>query len=326
MIENGNIMKFSKILVLIRWNDYGPEKIPQFLLVCFYIGIAKGFCDIEYITDTIFFTLFATISSIYGYLINDFSDIEIDLKHGKSNAFEKTPNRLRILIIFGILLLDTIIALRFIKRPGFFLIWIIWIFLSTFYSIPPFRFKERGAIGIVVPAVAQQTLAILIIFTVYNYFHYAEMAILLLFPTVKGLSLIARHQIKDIEKDMSTQTKTYAVATGLNNMLTIYSWFLRIEFIAIWLIVLIIYIKSNTFPNLFFMQNFNLSFLLIAVLGIFSLFGFKKYFKRIIPDPYSEEGFLTLIHITFPTFVLPFFLVMLLSLNFSNCLILMIFF
>ncbi len=318
-------IKFLKFVKIIRWNDYGPEKLPHLLCIAFYIAIAKGIYNSEFIGDTLIFAVFAIVSSIYGYLINDLGDIDIDRKHGKTNAFHSTTYSTAVLIMVGILFIDSVLAFSFLDRPFFLWLWILWILLSTFYSLPPFRFKERGPMGIVIPALAQQTLPVLIVFSIYDYFKWIEILILLLFPTTKGFSLILRHQFYDFEKDFKTNTRTLAVNRGKQRLSVLFSWTLRLELVAIWITLSLILWKFSGLTETYFVKWLNPAYALIFIFACFFAGGIKYYFRHIIPDPYSQGGVLGFLHITFPTFVLPTYLLSILFFSYPPYGILLIF-
>jgi len=316
----------SDFLKIIRWNDYGPEKIPQMLLLCFYIALVKQTFSVSYMADVFVFILFAVVSSVYGYLVNDLSDKKIDLEEGKPNAFAGTSGFKGGLIVFGVFFLDIIFSVRFFNRPFFSVFLGLWLFFSTFYSLPPIRFKERGGLGIIVPAVAQLTLPVLIIFSIFNHFEISEISIFLIFSTIKGLSLILRHQILDFNNDCATNTKTYAVNSGIQKMKILYSWFLRAESVSVWLVIFLLFFKLAGVKSYILPEGVNPALPLFIVYGMFWAAALKDYFRGFVSDPYAVPGPLSFVHITFPSFILPAYLLMILTFNYHAYIVLVLLF
>lgn len=310
---------------VIRWNDYGPEKTPQLLCICMYIAVVKPIYTVTFVYDTLVFMVFAIVSSVYGYLVNDCGDSDIDQRQGKPNAFSSVGRFRASCIVAGILALDAALALRFVSRPCFLHLWLAWVLMSTFYSLPPIRFKERGVAGLIIPAVAQQTLPVIIVFSVYDYFVPMDMIVLASFPTIKGISLILRHQLNDVEKDLSTDTRTFTATVGAKPVQVLYSWALRLEVLSVVGVLALLFTKVPALrvgDSTWWVWGLAVlsAVLALAVAGVF-----PQYIGRIIADPYARGGVLSFIHITFPTFVLPAFLVLILAVNYPPYTILLAF-
>jgi len=208
------VSRIDRFLVFIRWQGWGAGKLPFLLGVCFYIGLAERLFSIFYIRDCLLFALFAAVSSAYGYLVNDLGDMEIDRQQGKRNAFAHWPRRRAVWFIVGLAVLDGMLALPFAGQPWFLALWLTWLALGTAYSLPPLRLKERGSIGLVAPALAQQAFPVLIAFAAFGRLGRLDVWLFTGYALSKGLSLILLHQRLDLVGDKMTQTRTFAAQRG----------------------------------------------------------------------------------------------------------------
>ena len=108
--------------------------------------------------------------------------------------------------VFKIVLL----AFSFAAQPWFLILWVTWLALSTVYSLPPLRLKERGGIGLVAPALAQQAFPVFVIFAAFGRLRELDVWAWAAYALSKGLSLILLHQRRDLIGDRMTQTQTFA--------------------------------------------------------------------------------------------------------------------
>lgn len=151
----------------------------------------------------------------YGYVINSYADRIQDRKVGKHLEISYFSEN-QLFIIFAFLAFGSLgIPLTFsdikIKILG-----IITFILATFYSLKPIRFKERGFLGIIVPALTQRSL----LFFFFAFIGYPT-AILsyYLFGWLGfiGIIIMMAHQIVDFENDKKGGVSTWALKLGKKN-------------------------------------------------------------------------------------------------------------
>ena len=129
---------------LIRWKEWNTSKLSLIFLIFYYlVAINKNF---SYATLLLFFNFVAFICLYFsfGYMINDFSDREVDKKAGKHKVIAQITSRVAKLVLFLIFILGILISLPFwLYNTNFLILLISMYLLGVFYSLPPVRFKER---------------------------------------------------------------------------------------------------------------------------------------------------------------------------------------
>jgi 4-hydroxybenzoate polyprenyltransferase len=244
-------------------------------------------------------------------MINDFSDREVDKKAGKTKAIAQISPRAAKLVLFSIFLLGVLISLPFwLHNTDFLILLIVMYLLSTFYSLPPVRFKERYWMGIIVASITQRVFPALLCFVIYNYFGWDSLLFLLLFFVI-GIRWIIVHQIKDYKNDLKANVKTFITSIGILKgtlYLSVYIIPVEIVLLAIALIFVIIKIPSIGF--------FVAAYLLIAY-----LLGLRTTKEWLLNSVLVEESFLS----SFYFFYLPLSLTIIISFFSLKFLILAVF-
>ncbi|MFH1460525.1 MAG: UbiA family prenyltransferase [Candidatus Omnitrophota bacterium] len=236
------IKKTEKILSFIRWQDWGPGKIPVFCTLLAYIGIASRNVSNLFTVKFILFLFFASVHSASGYIINDWGDRKIDKLHGKSNAFEGLSYFKSCLILFLLFMIAFISGLPFVHKAFFIPLWIAWAVFTVGYSLKPLRLKERGIVGLGVSALAQWTLPILIVFSAMGRFGHWDMIVFAIVNSISGATLEIAHQRHDRSHDLGTQTKTFGAVTEnrtLDYLYAIAVFFDKIAVCAVLITILI---------------------------------------------------------------------------------------
>jgi 4-hydroxybenzoate polyprenyltransferase len=297
----------NKYLGWRNWAVFQYNSIFENLFVIFYIIIRNQFFSAGIFLDTVLFLLFSVFSTTYGYLINDFADVELDQKHGKPNTFANDSKVISILIITSVFALSVIAAVNFIGRREFLIAWIFWFLISTFYSLPPFRLKERGRIGLIFVVMAQRLIPILMVFFVFNLERLWEMILLGCYIFLRGTASDLNHQIDDFHKDASTSTQTSAVAMGLAHSQNLLRIVLTLE-----KIFLAVFLSSG----LYFLASMNgLAYVFLTILVLLYL-GALAYsvviqFKSgsgvdINPFKIGDKNVFQFLHHAYPSVILPF--------------------
>lgn len=213
---------------------------------------------------------------IFGYFINDISDVEGDKIAGKNNIaskFSKTQQLFycSLLLLIGFLPIVT-------TAPKTTSLLVVEVILLLLYSFPPFRLKEKGFIGIITDSTYAYFLPSLILltyleslFSVDIFFGY----FLPLFGFILGIRNILNHQLEDYDNDRIANTKTFATENqNLAHSLKIVA---NIISVIIWEIALV-YILLNNFPN--------------VITTCFLVIGSVYLIRTILYFVYREEKYL----------------------------------
>ncbi len=256
------------------------------------------------------FFLFSSFMTAYGYLVNDLADVELDRKHGKSNAFAHTPLPQAISILLGLLAAGALTAAPFLRRPSFTPLWVLWLAVASFYSLPPLRLKTRGAIGLCATVLAQQTLPLLLLLAAFDTPWTRLGAAFGLFATLRGLSSDLGHQVRDYPHDVRTGTRTFAVDFGYRRSTLLYALSLEAERLSL---PGALFVLKDLLPTYrLFMVGLILASLLLTVLTLGNSLSAWQH-NDFLParDPYDEtrqtrqRDTLHLAHHTFPSVLLP---------------------
>lgn len=296
---------------IARWKEWNTSKLPLIFLVFYYlIAINKDFSYTP-LLSFFNFVVFVCLYASFGYMINDFSDREVDKKAGKPKAIAQISPRAAKLVLFSIFLLGVLISLPFwLHNTDFLILLIVMYLLSTFYSLPPVRFKERYWMGIIVASITQRVFPAFLCFVIYNYFGWDSFLFLLFFFII-GIRWIMVHQIKDYKNDLKTNVETFITSIGIlkgTRCLLRYVIPLEIVFLAIILIYAIIKIPLMGF--------FVGGYLLIAY-----LLGLRITKEWLLNSVLVEESFLS----SFYFFYLPLSLTIIISFFSLKFLILAVF-
>lgn len=206
--------KFLDYFRVIEWYD---SKIP--FMLCGYVfntlllkNLSVWDVSIKFILYFVYLSAFLSFS----YLINDFSDIDADKKAGKNKVIfdvkkQTTIIVLSVLPIFGIVPLWIYLNFNYLYLILSFFVY----FLGAAYSIPMFRFKERGIVGLIECSIAQRCIPLLVIpFLVEAKNIYFVFWIIISF--IDGIRYLIIHQHIDKENDLKTGTKTFITEHKIN--------------------------------------------------------------------------------------------------------------
>lgn len=216
----------NKFLQLIRWKDWYNSKLPVFLLAYYYLLLVYNKVLLEFLILLIPLTIFFCSLASFGYMLNDYADQVTDQITGKKNiigSFKKWQQIIILVIFFFV----GLISYTPIYKYKFALIFLISSYISAiFYSVSPFRLKERGIWGIISVSLAQRVFPLLIVFSIFNHFK-LDTLIFVILSFFIGLRWIFIHQILDRKHDIAANVETFAASKSPSNLFKI----LKIEFI-----------------------------------------------------------------------------------------------
>ncbi|MCP4650144.1 MAG: UbiA family prenyltransferase [PVC group bacterium] len=318
----------AKILKTLRWTDWATDKLPFFCITCFYICLAYSTYSLIFIRDFFVFIAFASISSLYGYLVNEFGDKEPDTQEGKSNTFKNISNAKAVSILSILFLLTILTGILFVGKSYFIYLWMTQLFLATFYSLKPIRFKERRSLGIVAACFAQSPLPIMLLFSAFGVFGGWDMWAIACCATVVGLAKEIGHQAFDSVNDAKSGTLTLGSKIGVERMTKFYRKALFTERISWAVFMMIILVKV---PPMSFYYTFSpvlpIVFLFAVLLLRTVYLDINNLKKKDFYDPYYRWELrewtspYNLLHVYFPHVILPIYLTLIMTFNYSPFLI-----
>jgi 4-hydroxybenzoate polyprenyltransferase len=309
------LLLIDKLKEFIRWKDWAIDKLPVFFTACFYLVLKQSNVSPVFVIDFFVFVFFISSTAIYGYLINNFADLDIDSKQGKKNTLSNFSRSYQILIILAVLTCVLVSGFYFSNRNYFIVLWAIQLFTSTFYSLPPIRFKERGLIGMVVPFMAQLVVPTLICFSIFGNIYSWDTLIFVFYGFFKGGAYDIGHQYHDYFGDIKTQTRTFAVKHGSNIIFRIFKSFIILERFTF--ILLLVTVNQNLWQPQYFSHLPILAPIFLLYSAFFVMVGWKEIKESMITDPYYVDirGLSNILHIIIPNIVFPLYLLFLLTLR-----------
>jgi len=197
-----------------NWAVFVYNSIFENMFVLFFIALRQRNYSNDFIIDFFLFLLFSSFCTTYGYLINDLCDKELDRLQGKDNTFRDDSPLKSGMIVALFLLLSIVVSVRFVGNPFFVLLFVVWVCITSAYSMKPFRLKERGKVGLLFVVIAQRVLPALIVFSAFNYNEWLNVVVLTTYIFFRGLSSDVNHQLEDYQNDLRTGTDTYAIQAG----------------------------------------------------------------------------------------------------------------
>ncbi len=254
----------------IRISDPWNYKIPFLIAVPYLYACYHPFSADNFIVKIIL--SYITIIGIAGfaYTLNDFTDRNKDEEAGKENIHIKKTIGFSI----GILMVFMGIALGpwyFFPKSVYTLSLLGFeLLLFVLYSVPPFRFKERGFVGVITDSLYAHAVPALLALTAFDQngelpssTHLALWVSLITWQFCLGIRNILFHQIADYEND---------IKSGINTFVTQFSipkteQLLRQLFIPLEVITFLLF----TFSLLY-----NYAWSYIAALIIYAIFLFTQ--------------------------------------------------
>jgi len=208
----------------------------------------------------------------YTFIVNDFFDMPVDKKAGKWRAVHELPTS----FVIGLMVTQVAAgfsALLFLRNVALFSVFTVAWFMSTFYSAPPIRFKEKGILGALADMIVEKTLPIFVIFVFFNCFSYDALVFIALFSVIQ-LKLIIDHQIFDYDSDVASGARTLVVKIGREKADRILNLFIRPVFVVMFIILALVILVRIPFSLLVLAPIFLCYFIIRALTS-------KKVIRRV---------------------------------------------
>ncbi|MDB5116423.1 MAG: 4-hydroxybenzoate polyprenyltransferase [Mucilaginibacter sp.] len=209
-----------RLAQLTRSHEWWDHKTPQVLSLAYgtallantslYTLLAPGFL-------MIFSSLI--VMAIYASIINDFTDLEIDLACGKSNMMQRLRPAIRLLLVLLSLGLVIIAAVIFIYPNVYAVVFYLLIALSiSIYSFKPIRLKNRGIWGVISCSAAEHLFPTLFAIAIIAFYSNFKTPVIWLcaagaLSLIYGIRSILWHQFLDRDNDIQSGMHTYATST-----------------------------------------------------------------------------------------------------------------
>lgn len=199
----------------MRWKEWGHSKIP--LLFAAGSGwlltqsplLSLPRALLLFIT----WVLSASLFLAYGYALNDYCDRKADRISGKPNPIDQLGQRARLFLLLVLVGAGVGVLFPFYAKRWVALLVVLCYVAGSLYSMPPVRFKERGAIGVLVSAIAQRALPLMVGMALFEQFDTSAWLLVLLF-TLIGVRWILLHQLIDLPRDERSQISTFTRERG----------------------------------------------------------------------------------------------------------------
>lgn len=227
---------------LLRSNDWWEPKIIPLLSLGYLTIILYEKSLLTYFGWLILLILAIAVGAIYVSILNDYTDLKFDIASGKKNRLQRfSPIERKLILSASILIAvsfcyffsDDILSLTFYLAA----------YLSfSLYSIAPFRFKDKGVLGVFADASGAHLFPSL--FIISSISHKLEIEIepywiilIGVWAFTCGLRGILWHQFWDRKNDLSINIKTFATSTSLSVMKPIERIITAFELITLFLIL-----------------------------------------------------------------------------------------
>ncbi|EKD99601.1 MAG: hypothetical protein ACD_22C00224G0002 [uncultured bacterium] len=220
----------SIVLKAVRWNEWKDTKLVFFLI--FFATYCPKTNIFYSVYELILGIIFVSICLSLGHITNNISDTDQDKQAGKQII---KPEVLKIILVILIILLF-VFSIHYITDLISLIIILFSLFLGISYSKRPFRFKEKGLLGIIVGGISQRVLPLLPIAYCWHAIPSAWLFFLVL--TFISFRQMIVHQIKDHQKDLHSHTNTFVTNIGIStSKIIIYALSLiEISALIIWLV------------------------------------------------------------------------------------------
>jgi len=196
------------------------------ILTIFYILLINSRFSYEVLLKTLVLIVTIAMYLSYVFFINDYCDMPYDIKAGKRRLVQDIPLVYSRGIILGMITISFFIAIFIMRDTLYTLLYAITYFIGTFYSAPPFRFKDRKTLGIFADVLTERTLPLILIITFFRYFEWDALLLLIAFSFFQ-LELIVHHQIEDYDADLTTGINTFVVEIGREKALYLLNKFIQ---------------------------------------------------------------------------------------------------
>lgn len=197
---------------LFRVKEWYDSKVPMLLLPLLYgAALAADRFSPELFGKILLILYFDSIFLAFGYLINDYADMDVDKKAGKDKRMHHLPAGIPLFLVIGSIVLGCLPVLIVSPDWRTVLALAVIYFFGGSYSAPPLRFKERGVWGLLVSSSAQRCFPLFLLPVLMKTEVDAAYLLWILLSFFVGLRYILVHQYVDAENDRKAGVETFAL-------------------------------------------------------------------------------------------------------------------
>jgi 4-hydroxybenzoate polyprenyltransferase len=238
------IRSFEK---LSRWQEYSTTKVPLlFTPMLYYLRLNK----VQPLEDYLVIAsaaLFASMYLAFGYMVNDYSDRQVDRIARKENVIGDLPTPQAFLILAITVIAGLFALIKFQWNAPVIASLVLTYGMALAYSLPPIHFKVLGFWGLLVGGLSQRMLPLIVLMAALNWWSLAAFLFLGLYAII-GLRWMLIHQIIDEANDRKAGVQTYVTQNGSSRAAwLLYNLFFPLE---VCLGSLLIVITAINFPIL----------------------------------------------------------------------------
>lgn len=276
------------ILNAVRVSDWWKSKFGTFFAIIYATAILHKIPFYE-LLPVIGFLLLALIpGACFVSIINDLTDIEEDKLVGKKNFFAEKSKPLGYFLIFICLLFGAVVCL-FLSKISLLLYLAAWIVFS-FYSIPPFRLKNRGVFGVLADALGAYLFPQIFVISVLSEWFQKDLNLYWfgavgVWSMCLGLRGIISHQFTDKKNDEKAGVKTFVRNYSQQFIKKLLTWLIfPLEIIAFGAMI---FVTQNYWALILFLTYLLLTLLSYFLLETkFAVVGNSKYKRLFLADYY----------------------------------------
>lgn len=213
----------KKLFSYMRVSEWYDSKVPFMMaaFMYFYYLDIQQYSSEQFLVRFVAYMLYISMFLAFSYVINDFSDIEVDRKAGKHKIISDLPKPIIIASMVLMAGIGIVPLLFVIQNKIVYLLLTAFIYLAgAAYSIHLFRFKEKGVIGLLECSIAQRCFPLLPLFFIVK----VPMLFFVIFQLisfVNGIRYLLIHQNIDYENDIKSGVATLATTGKINYKLLI---------------------------------------------------------------------------------------------------------
>lgn len=237
----------KKIFSYIRLSEWYDSKIPFMLaaFMYFYYLDIEQYSGEQFLERFIAYMLYISMFLAFSYVINDFSDIEVDRKAGKHKIISELPVPVVIASMILMVCIGICPLLLIVKNRITYLLLSVFIYLAgAAYSIHIFRFKEKGIIGLLECSVAQRCLPLIPLFFIVK-IPLLFFWIFQLISFVNGIRYLLIHQNIDYENDMKSGVATLATCGKID-----YKILIKLSLAVETILIIILFVQLSLISKL----------------------------------------------------------------------------
>jgi hypothetical protein len=295
----------------VRWTDWALSKIPLLLMIgCFQCVLHNATSPNTMLRLFLFVYVFAVSNAAFGFLINDLGDRHSDEICSKRNSFNQLGSGKAGAVLALVMVLMLASAAPFVSNLGFNVVYALTLCGTLAYSLPPFRLKERGGIGLVVSTLCQTSLPVWLLCLAMGVSTSLESFVWISFATIFGATLEVGHQRYDRAADLKSGTATFCAQHSealINKVYSAISW---LERITVGLVLALMWSAAAHSIVLKICAGF-----LVTVYGVSLCFSFQRLLAKRDADAWYGARPLDLrfIHNVIPNLLIPLCLLLHLS-------------